>query len=142
MRNWAVPMKRAKVSLQRPKVSWLSVGRGSRTRRVSRGWSRRAAGARLPWSATGHLATLLAPVVGEDVVQDVVHGHRAEQPPVLVDDRDAHEVVRRQHAGDLAEGRVGRQRLDLLVEDRTDGAVRWLAQQPLDVDHPEVPAGR
>src|SRR5689334_21691114 len=106
MMKFAVPMKRANCSLQTPKVSWDTVGRGRSGRLVSRGWSRRALLARAVGrsrSAMGHLATLLAPVVGENVVEHVVHRDGAEKPAVVVDHRHADEVVGRQDARDLSQ---------------------------------------
>src|SRR6478752_6230457 len=80
MRKFAVPMNLANDSLHRPKVSCDTVGRGSTARRVSRGRSRREAVSRRVRSAMGHLATLLTPVLRQDVVEHVVHRHRADEP--------------------------------------------------------------
>ena len=84
---------------------------------------------------------MLAPVLGQQVVQDVVHGHHAEQAPHLVDDGQRDEVVRRQPAGDLVERGVGADRVDVGVDDAADGLVRRLPQHPLDVHHPQEPPG-
>ncbi len=61
--------------------------------------------------------------------------------PFGVDDRQLDEVVRREHPSHLPQRGLGRERLDVLVEDASYGRVRRLAQQALDVHHAQV-AGR
>src|SRR5262245_6642280 len=83
--NRAVPMNRANASAKCPNVSPDS--RGSRTRRGSLGWSSRTC---RRGSATGapyrqRLLVPVAPVPGQEVVEYVVDGDRADQPVVLVD---------------------------------------------------------
>src|SRR3954454_13544846 len=113
-RNRAVPMKRAKFSANRPKVSASTCGRRTSWRRTSRGWSSRgprpsrrgsrgrsarATGAASAAHPTGGAAGGVAPVLGQQVVEEVVDGDRTNQVAVLVDDRTGHEVVRREVAG-------------------------------------------
>ena len=45
----------------------------------------------------------VAPVLGQQVVEQVVDGHRAEQAAVVVEHGGGDEVVRREVAGDLLE---------------------------------------
>src|SRR3954451_16568673 len=103
-------MNRAIRSLSRPKASGSYDGVGTSPRRTSRGWSRRVV--RRGSRAIGHTdlsrlvagplddVALVAPVVGEQVVENVVHGDRAQQVVVLVDHRGGDHVVGRQVVGD------------------------------------------
>ena len=86
--------------------------------------------------------SLLAPVVGQHVVDDVVDGDGAEQVAVLVDDGQRDQVVRREVAGDLLQRRLRAERLELVVDDAGHQRRRRLAQQPLEVGDAEVAAGR
>src|SRR6478735_7792234 len=99
-------MKRAIRSLRRPKASGSYVGVRTSVRRTSRGWSSRVV--RRGSRAIGHLRrgrgairlmTAAPPVVGQQVVQDVVDGDRAEQVVVLVHDRRRDHVVGGQVVG-------------------------------------------
>src|SRR5699024_8422940 len=98
IRNAAVPMKRANASANSPKVSPLNRSRGSRDRLRRPGTSSRAACWSRSSRAMGHLLRVglvelhVTPVLGEDVVEHVVDGDRADQPLVLVDDRGGHQV--------------------------------------------------
>src|SRR5919202_2215114 len=83
-RNRPVPRKRAIASANRPTASGSSRRKLLRLRADRRGTSSR----RL--SAT---AGLLAPVLGQQVVQDVVHADRPDQVPLLVDDGGGDQVV-------------------------------------------------
>src|SRR5690554_5875312 len=74
-RNRGVPMNRAIDSEMRPNVSGEKRGRGSSVVRCSRGWSRRSATAGLLLGLHGPVGLVLvrlAPVLGQEVVQDVV----------------------------------------------------------------------
>ena len=91
-RNCGVPMNRAMPSAILPKVSRSTWIRGIRERRVSFGVSRRSAmkrsGSRRLTGDDGGLVVVvrLAPVLGQQVVQDVVDADRAEQPSLSVHD--------------------------------------------------------
>src|SRR3954470_15693212 len=100
-RKRPVPRKRAIPSANRPTASG---SRRSRlpSDRLPRGWSSRWS-ARRSGSAT---AGPLAPVLGQQVVQDVVDAHRADQPALGVDDRGGHQVVGGEVAGHLAQRRL------------------------------------
>ena len=54
--------------------------------------------------------SLVPPVVGQQVIQHVVHRHRAEQVVLVVDDGRAHQVVGREEPGDLGQRGIRRQR--------------------------------
>src|SRR5699024_7953912 len=141
MRNFGVPMKRANFSDKTPKVSVeKDEGRRISCRRTSWGVSTRTVDeARRSRSAIlGHLVPVLAPVLREDVVEDVVDGDRAEQVLLLVHHRGGDEVVRRERAGDATERLLGTKGVDRLVDVAADALVRGLTEEPLDVDHPEV----
>ena len=84
----------------------------------------------------------VAPVGGQQVVQDVVDGDRAQQVPRGVDDGAGHQVVRREVAGDPGQRLVGGHRLQLRVEDAGHQLERSLPQQPLGVRAAQVAAGR
>src|SRR3954453_15220906 len=102
-------MNRANRSDSRPNASGSTCGREISARRASRGWSRRNARVRgsRATGAPGHggptapglllvllrLVVVLAPVLGQDVVEDVVHRDRTQQVPVRVDDRSPDQVV-------------------------------------------------
>ena len=66
------------------------------------------------------------------------HAHRAEQVVLGVDDRTDHQVVRREVAGDLAEGRLGGQAGQVGVDDARHQQHRrvvrdcWVRQPVLD----------
>src|SRR5689334_20446951 len=93
-------MKRANFSANFPNWSWSMVGRRISCRLVSFGWSRREALSRL---RSAIAAALLAPVVRQEVVQQVVDGDSADESVVVVDDGCGHQVVRREVAGALLE---------------------------------------
>src|ERR1700709_2680898 len=83
-RNRPVPRNRAMPSANRPTASGSSRRKLDRPRAERRGTSSR----RL--SAT---AGPVAPVLGQQVVQDVVHADRPDQMALLVDHRRGDEVV-------------------------------------------------
>ena len=61
---------------------------------------------------------------------------------VVVDHRHRDQVVRGQPPGDLGQRRPRRERVDVPVEHAAEQRRRRLAQQPLEVHHAEVAAGR
>ena len=111
-----------------------------RLRRLRAGWRvphRRRIRVRL---AGGH--ALVPPVVGQQVIEHVVDGHRAEQVVLVVDDRCAHQVVGREEPGDVGQRGIRRQVRHLGVQRAGDQFERRLAEQPLGVHAAQVPAGR
>src|SRR4051794_6148236 len=84
IRNCGVPMKRANFSVALPKASGFGVNRGSSRARASRGVSSPPvlvlASATASPSSHGlrRLIFLGPPVVGQQLVQYVVDGHRAD----------------------------------------------------------------
>src|SRR6478736_4064184 len=92
-RKRPVPRKRATRSESRANAS----GSTSKRRREINGWSSRR---RVVISGIGGLLSVLAqvvaPVHGEHVVEQVVHGDRAQQVFARVHDRARHQVVRRE----------------------------------------------
>src|SRR3954451_20650155 len=92
MMNRGVPRNRAMLSEILPEASSSICGRRIRTRRVSRGVSRRSATAHL----RAQLVVGLAPVLGKQVVEHVVARDHAEQTLLLVHDRQREQVVRGQ----------------------------------------------
>src|SRR4051812_13265730 len=127
-------MKRAKRSANRPNVSSSNWGRGI-SRRFWRGTSsrsvRRSARAsrvcsdrdrrvsRLDTEPPGSRVRAIAPVLRQQVVEQVVDRDRAEQAALVVEDRCGDEVVRREVQRDLFE-RGGRlERLEATVRQGT-----------------------
>src|SRR4051794_10723582 len=144
IKNRAVPMNRANCSAKTPKASRSYDGVGISARRCSRGVSRR-----LPRrSATVHLRdgggaqVLVAPVLRQHVVEQVVDGDRAQEASGVVDNRRGHQVVRREVRRDLVDRGLGVQGVHRLVQRGGDQRRRRLAQQPLEVRHPEQSPGR
>src|SRR3954452_2637730 len=130
-RNRPVPRKRAMPSAKLPTASGLSRRKLPRLRVRPRGTSRR-------WlSAT---AGPVAPVIGQQVVEDVVDAHRAHETALRVDHRRGDQVVGGEVPGDLAQRSLRPERLEV-VEHTADQAGRWLAEQSLDVRQPQVAAG-
>src|SRR5690606_40700575 len=84
----------------------------------------------------------VAPVLREQVVQDVVHADGAEEAALVVDDGQRGEVVGGQQPGDLADVVVRADRLDVDVEQRAQLHGRRFAQRPLDMDDAEQLARR
>src|SRR5699024_10104230 len=85
---------------------------------------------------------LLAPVVGQHVVEHVVDGHSAQQTAVLVDHGDRDQVVGGHLAGDGGQRHGRRHRDPVRVEDLAHGPVGTLPQQLLEVDDPQqLPGG-
>ena len=83
------------------------------------------------------------PVVGQQVVEHVVDGDGAEQVVLVVDDRRADQVVRREVAGDLGQRGVRATAAPSRCRSTpADQLERRLAQQPLDVHAAQVAAGR
>src|SRR5699024_8112000 len=75
-RKRGVPMKRAMPSAILPNASGERRLRGSRRRRVSSGVSSRSSATVLAHLCVGHLVVAPAPVVGEQMVEDVVDRDR------------------------------------------------------------------
>ena len=94
------------------------------------------------WTVASSFGGRVAPVLRQQVVEQVVDGDGAEQPAVLVDDGRCDEVVGGEVPRTSSRLDVGPQRLDVGVEHVTDQRRRRLAQQPLDVRDAEQPAGR
>src|SRR3954452_25637699 len=116
-RNRPVPRKRAMPSAKLPTASGLSRRKLPRLRVRPRGTSRR-------WlSAT---AGPVAPVIGQQVVEDVVDAHRAPEPALRVDHRRGDQVVGGEVPGDLGQRSLRPQRLEV-VEDAAHQRRRWLA---------------
>src|SRR6476661_9673475 len=122
-RNRPVPRKRAMPSANWPTASGFSRRKPPRLRVRLRGTSSRWLSA-----TTGPLA----PVVGQQVVEDVVDADRPHQPALRVDHRCRDQVVGGEVAGHLGQRRLRAQWLEV-VEDAADQAGRWLAEQALDV---------
>ena len=99
-----MPMNRANCSAKTPNVSASYAGRrtsgggGSRAGcRGARGAERRLShGAHRPRRGSAAPDRAVAPVLGQQVVEQVVDGDRAEQAAVLVDDRRRDQVVGRE----------------------------------------------
>src|SRR5829696_10398630 len=96
-RNRPVPMKRAKASASRPTASGSRLKRGTQLRRAAFGVSRRSttggsARTQVHDPGAGVVVVALAPVLGQQVVQDVVHADRAEQPSLVVEDGHRQQV--------------------------------------------------
>src|SRR5215217_3471269 len=96
-RNRPVPRNRAIASAKLPTASGLSRTKLVRLRVRPRGTSSRGA------SAT---PCPLAPVVGEQVVEDVVDADRPDEPALGVDDRGRDQVVGGEVAGHLGQRRL------------------------------------
>src|SRR4051794_35858588 len=110
--NRQVPRNRATRSDIRPRVSESYRGSGI-PGRTSRGWSIRCRGRRS--RATGGLpGRALAPVLRQQVVEDVVDGDRTEQVVGVVDDRYGDQVVGSQVGGDLGQRAVRAERVDVV----------------------------
>src|SRR5690348_9705414 len=102
-----VPRNWAKRSESRPNASWSN--RGSRRRR-SWGWSSRALG-RVTSATSAHLlelspaaegsAVAVTPIIGQQVIEDVVDRDDPEQPVVVIDHRHRNQVVSGQVVRDL-----------------------------------------
>src|SRR3954451_19620802 len=127
-RKRPVPRKRAMPSANWPTASGLSRRKPTRLRERPRGTSSRWLSA-----TTGPLA----PVVGQQVVQDVVDADRPDQPALRVDDRGGDQVVGGEVAGHLGQRRLRPQRVEV-IEHPAHQAGRRLPQQPLDVRQTEV----
>jgi hypothetical protein len=76
------------------------------------------------------------------VIEQVIHGHRANEAVGLIDHGDGDQVVRGQPFRDLDDWRGRIQWIDPLVDDAAEHRGRRLAQQPLEVHHSEIAAGR
>src|ERR1700712_3024511 len=149
-RNFPVPSNRARRSENLPNVSG-SMPRDSR--RLLRGWSSRrlvrTSGTSGLLQAVGrpgvrrHVAeTEFPPVVGQQMIQHVIDGHRPEQMLLVVDHRRAHQVVGREEARDLGQTGVGGHACHVLVDRAGDEVERRLPQQTLGVDAAEIAPGR
>src|SRR3569833_3736582 len=116
--NFAVPMNLAMLSDHLPNASGSK--RGSWMRPGSFGWSRRRESATGTSVEVDRLTVVaVAPVLGQQVVQDVVDGDRADEP-VVVHDRHADEVVGRHAPGDVGQGGLRFQRVDVVVHHATE----------------------
>src|SRR5436190_12055407 len=89
--NRAVPMNRANISAKGPNVSPVMCG--SRTRCGSRGRSSRACRRGSAIAVRHRIRVPVPPVARQQVVEDVVDGHRADQPVVPVHHRQGDQVV-------------------------------------------------
>src|SRR3954471_21540831 len=85
---------------------------------------------------------VLPPVLRQQVIQYVVHGHRAEQPALVVEYRRRYQVVRRQVLADRLQTVVRPQPVQIGVDRGRHQLRRWFAQQSLDVADPDEPSGR
>src|SRR3954451_22081101 len=138
-------MNLAKFSAKRPKVSESTWGRRTICRRVSIGTSRRGPRSRIEGRSRGSFLSLslsflglsttgtavgvrdrhqrlavargVAPVLRQQVVEQVVDRYRADEPAVVVGDRRRDEVVRREVPGHVLERRGRTERLDVGVQD-------------------------
>src|ERR1700712_3153078 len=90
-RNRPVPRNRAIPSANRPTAS------GSSRRKLPKPRAPRGTSSRRPSATTGPLA----PVLGQQVVEDVVDADRTDQVTLLVDDGGGHQVVRGEVPGHL-----------------------------------------
>src|SRR5690242_5546575 len=106
-------MNRANCSAKTPKLSESYAGRRTSGRRTSRGVS--SLERRPGCSATAH-PLLVAPSLGEHVVEQVVDRDGPEQATFLVDHRGRDEVVHREVAGHLLERRVRLERVEVRVD--------------------------
>src|SRR5215207_9814359 len=127
-RKRPVPRKRAMASANAPTASGLSRRKLPNRRVWPRGTSSRGASA-----TTGPLA----PVVGQQVVEDVVDAHGADQAALGVHHRCGDQVVGGEVPGHLGQGCLGTQRVEV-VEHPADQGGRWLAEQALDVREAQV----
>src|SRR5215208_5270086 len=104
-RNRPVPRKRAMPSANWPTASGFSRRKLPMLRVRPRGTSSR-------WlSAT---AGPLAPVVGQQVVEDVVDAHRTHEPALVVHDGCGNQVVGGEVARDLRERRLRPERVEVV----------------------------
>src|SRR5690606_7692477 len=101
--------------------------------------SSRLATAHLLWGVL--VFKVLSPVLGEQVVKDVVDRDRAQQVVVVVDDRQREDVVRRHVASHERKVIAGAERLDRAVDEVANGLVRRLAQQALNMDQSNEATG-
>src|SRR5688572_27398997 len=107
-------MKRANRSAKEPNASASYVGRLTSGRRTSWGVSSRAR--RSAMGGRPSAGGVVAPVLREHMVEQVVDRDGAEQPPRLVHDRRRDQVVGREVGCDLADGRLGTQRVEAGVD--------------------------
>ena len=92
-------------------------------------------------AAPGRVVVLrLPPVLGEQVVEHVVHGDHADQAPCGVGHRQRHEVVRRQLARGLPPGWPPATEVRAPCRAPRRRLVRGLPQHPLDVGQAQVAA--
>jgi hypothetical protein len=82
------------------------------------------------------------PVLGQQVVEQVVDRDGAEQATVVVDDRSGHQVVGGQVARHVLEAGGCPETLGVGVEGGTHEGGRRLPQQPLDVGDADQSTGR
>ena len=135
-RSESLPNDSGSYSAARDRAAARAAGR--------RGCGSRGAAATYPASRDrAVLLALLAPVLGQQVVQHVVDADGADQAVVLVDNRCCYEVVGREVAGDSAAAGVSGDSGSMSVSAiAADEGRRGLAQQPLDVRDAEVAPGR
>src|ERR1700683_5046797 len=138
-RKRPVPMNLAVVSDSRPKASesYRSPVRGPLPRgefRSERSSGRIASGSIL-------MCLTLSPARGQDPVQHVIDGDRAEQTAVLVTDGHTDEVVRGHAPGHLFLGKF-RPDEPAVLDDLAHHRGRRLAQQRLESNVAEVAPGR
>src|SRR5579862_3076090 len=138
-RNRPVPRNRAIASENRPNASasyrapiW---GEPRGTDRSARSLSRRS-------DSRAMSASRPAPARGQQVVQYVVYGDRADQPPVVVADRHADQVVGSQPGSQLVLGQLGPDEQAPVLDDVADQGGRRSAQQPLEAHAAQEAPGR
>lgn len=93
-------------------------------------------------SPLGGVELRLAPVLGQQVVEDVVDGDRAQQRAAVVHDGRGDHVVRGEERGDGGQRGLRGQRRQVVVHDRGDQGEGRVPQQPLEVHRAQVLAGR
>src|SRR6187402_2075588 len=132
--NHGVPMPRAIVSVKRPKRSFEAAfpRRAPKPGRTPFGASTSLRAARAmgcPPSAGerdrccrgGYLFRFIvaggtSPVIGQQIVEDIVNGHHPDEAVVLVHDGKRDQVVAGEDARHLGRARVGHHRLEARVE--------------------------
>src|SRR5829696_6109297 len=152
-RNRAVPMKRANPSANLPKASRSTRTRGSadRFRRpgvFNRSSSRSALATRRHpfaegWRDHGRRRVELRtpPVLGQQMIKNVVNGDRADQSVIAVGDRGIDQVVGGEVSAHRIQVGTGRQRLKLGVHQAGNQDRRRFTKQPLEVHGADEPAG-